>query len=301
MPRKKLLTTAAFVAISLVFPALLSAAPEKHRVLIVDGFSNHDWKQTTRLTSRILEETGLFTVEVSTAPTSDDGQVRAAWRPDFSSYDAVIQNCNNLQNKVTWPEEVRTHLENYVNSGGGLYILHSANNSFAEWDEYNKMIGLGWRKKDFGTAISITESGEIERIPPGEGTNTGHGPRNDVVLTKLSDHPINKDFPAKWMAADLEQYFYCRGPAENLTVLSYAREPKTGLNFPIEWTVKYGKGNVYNSTYGHVWENQDRPPGSRCIAFQTSFIRAMEWLCSGKTSYPLPENFPTSTEIELGK
>ena len=37
------------------------------RVLIVDGFSNHDWKLTTSLIEGILMPTGLFTVDVSTA------------------------------------------------------------------------------------------------------------------------------------------------------------------------------------------------------------------------------------------
>ena len=38
-------------------------------VLIVDGFSNHDWKQTTVVTKWILEASGLFTVHVSTIPS----------------------------------------------------------------------------------------------------------------------------------------------------------------------------------------------------------------------------------------
>lgn len=33
-------------------------------VLIIDGFSNHDWKQTTEVTKWILEESGRFEVDV---------------------------------------------------------------------------------------------------------------------------------------------------------------------------------------------------------------------------------------------
>ena len=40
----------------------------KIRVLIVDGFSNHDWKLTTQLIRAIIEPSGLFVVDVSTAP-----------------------------------------------------------------------------------------------------------------------------------------------------------------------------------------------------------------------------------------
>jgi hypothetical protein len=37
-------------------------------VLIVDGQNNHDWSQTTPLLKKILEDTGLFRVEVLTTP-----------------------------------------------------------------------------------------------------------------------------------------------------------------------------------------------------------------------------------------
>ena len=43
-------------------------AEPKIRVLIVDGFSNHDWRQTTALLRGILAPTALFDVAVSTAP-----------------------------------------------------------------------------------------------------------------------------------------------------------------------------------------------------------------------------------------
>ena len=38
------------------------------KVLIVDGFSNHDWQETTRVVIDLLDDTGLFEVSVSTAP-----------------------------------------------------------------------------------------------------------------------------------------------------------------------------------------------------------------------------------------
>jgi len=48
-----------------------------------------------------------------------------------------------------------------------------------------------------------------------------------------------------------------------ISVRSYAREPKTGLDFPIEWVVHYGKGRVYSSTLGHFWKDQTAPPSFR--------------------------------------
>jgi type 1 glutamine amidotransferase len=87
-------------------------------------------------------------------------------------------------------------------------------------------------------------------------------------------------------------YRYARGPAENLTVLSHAKDPKTGILFPVEWTVSYGDGNVYNSTLGHVWRDQIEPEGVSCAGFQTLLRRGVKWL-AGKDVGPVPVDFPT--------
>ena len=118
-------------------------------------------------------------------------------------------------------------------------------------------------------------------------------------MTRASDHPIHQGLPKQWLAADLEIYRYARGPAKNLTVLSYAQEPETGLNFPIEWTVNYGEGRVYNSTFGHVWKGDTNPPGMRCLAFQTLLIRSLQWLSGNEVSWPVPDKFPTKEAISL--
>jgi hypothetical protein len=67
----------------------------KIRVLIVDGFSNHDWQQTTLLLRGILESAGEFTVQVSTAPQETGAAAWKVWRPRFPDYDVVIQTCND--------------------------------------------------------------------------------------------------------------------------------------------------------------------------------------------------------------
>ncbi len=39
------------------------------KVLIIDGQNNHAWTATTPVLKKILEDAGLFTVEVTTTPT----------------------------------------------------------------------------------------------------------------------------------------------------------------------------------------------------------------------------------------
>ena len=270
------------------------------QVLLIDGFSNHDWKQTTSMVKGILEETGRFAVTVSTAPNTAAEMSGTSWNPEFEKYSVVIQNTNNIQDTTLhWPKRVEQRLENYVKAGGGLYILHSANNAFPHWQEYNQMIGLGWRPKETGYALRLDSMGHITRIPPGQGEATNHGARFDAVIHIVKRHPINQGYPENWRTASMELYRYARGPAENITILSAAKDSVTGETWPVEWVVCYGKGKVYASSMGHLWKGDSYPVSYRCIGFQTTLIRATEWLATGKVTYPLPGNFPTKEAISL--
>ena len=273
---------------------------EKIDVLIVDGFSNHDWKQTSVVVKTILEKTELFNVSISTTPSEPNLRDWDNWNPKFKKFDVVIQNTNNIHNEeFRWPKRIEKKLEHYMKSGGGLYILHSANNAFPKWTAYNLMIGLGWRSVNDGVALQIDNNGQINTIPIGEGKSTFHGPRNDEVITILMNHPINRGYPKAWKTPNMELYKYARGPAQNLTVLSYTQEKETGVNWPVEWVVSYGKGKVYNSSFGHLWKGETYPDSYKCVGFQTTLIRALEWLARGEVTYSVPENFPTEYKINL--
>ncbi len=299
---KSLRNTILYVLTLILSTGNISAASksDKISVLIVDGFSNHGWKQTTKVVKSILETSGLFQVAVSTSPSTLEDDGWKDWDPEFGDFDVVLLNCNNIQNKeIRWPAGVEKKLEQYVSSGGGLYILHSANNSFAHWPEYNEMIGLGWRTPEEGKAVQVAENGELITIPVGEGKATYHGPRYDEVIYKLTEHPINKNFPNAWKTPDMELYKFARGPAKNLTVLSYAKDEETNINWPVEWVVAYGKGRVYNSSMGHLWKGDVFPVSYKCVGFQTTMIRATEWLATGETTYNVPADFPTEYNISL--
>ncbi len=280
-------------------PPLAAKTAPAIRVLIVDGFSNHDWQLTTRSIRAILQPTGLFDVTVTTTPPSAASPGWDAWRPDFAAYDVVIQTCNDINGGPLWPAPVRAEFENFVRRGGGVYVWHSGNNAFPDWPAYNDIIGIGWRKKEFGYAIAVTDDGRIERIPPGEGEDTGHGARFDALVQRRGEHPIHRGLPRAWRAADIEVYYHVRGPAKNVEVLSYAREPHTGRNWPIEWTVRYGRGRVYTSTLGHVWKGDVNPVTVRDAGVQTILVRALQWLAKREVSYPVPADFPTATATSI--
>lgn len=161
------------------------------------------------------------------------------------------------------------------------------------------MIGLGWRKKDFGPAIAIAEDGALIRIPAGEGSGTGHGARVDTVVRRLGDHPLHAGLPRAWFTPDIEVYHHARGPAENFTVLSYGFDPGTRMNWPLEWVVGYGEGRVYTSTFGHVWSGDTQPERMRCAGVQTLVVRALQWLARREATFPVPADFPTEDRASV--
>ncbi len=291
------------VVVSLgVSGAVVGAAESAGRikVLIVDGYSNHDWRRTTRLARGILESSGLFEVTVATAPESTNVAGFADWCPRFKDFAVVIQTCNDLGGRgPLWPGGARTAFESFVRQGGGLFVWHAGNNAFADWPEYNRMIGLGWRKKDFGYALRLGEDGKWVRIAPGEGANTSHGARTERVIHRLGEDEIHAGLPREWMTPLVEVYTFARGPAENLTVLSWAEEPTTRERWPMEWVVQYGQGRVYNSTFGHVWHDEADPVDLRCAGFQTILVRSLQWLAKRPVTWPEPKDFPTAERTSL--
>lgn len=275
-------------------------AQRRTRVLIIDGFSNHDWRRTTQLICSIIEPTALFDISISTAPSLISSLNEAPWSPDFSHYDVVIQTCNDINHaEQLWPLQVRQEFERFVSNGGGVYVFHAGNNAFQKWYAYNKMIGIGWRGHEYGTAIRVDCDNSLLRIPPGEGKGTGHGARTDRVIHRLGEHPIHTGFPSTWITPLIEVYTYARGPADNISILSWAEDPETRERWPMEWTVGYGKGRIYSSTFGHIWEDEVDPVNFRCAGFQTLLIRTLQWLAQRNATLPVPSDFPTATSLSL--
>lgn len=148
--------------------------------------------------------------------------------------------------------------------------------------------------------IEIDKDRKMIRYAPGEGEDTGHGDRFNALVQIFTQHPINAGYPLQWQTQNTEVYYFPRGPAENMTVLSYAYDSTaTRRSWPVEWVVAYGKGRVYNSSMGHLWKGETYPPAYRCAGFQTTMIRAAEWLARGRVTYPVPADFPTSDSPSL--
>ncbi|MEX2186484.1 MAG: ThuA domain-containing protein [Pirellulales bacterium] len=280
-------------AASMVCLALLLAsttapvsAAEKFKALIVDGQNNHNWKSTTPLLKHTLEESGLFAVDVSTSPAGKD---LSSWHPKFADYRVVVSNYNGAD----WPADVQKSFVEYVKGGGGLVIVHAANNSFGDWKEYNEIIGLGgWggRNEKSGPYVYYKDDKLVRDDAKGGGGS--HGSQHEFqVIVRNGDHPITRGMPAVWLHAKDELYDRLRGPAENMTVLATAwSDPKQGgrgAHEPMIFTVTYGKGRVFHTPMGHADYSM------RCVGFITTLQRGTEWAATGDVTQKIPEDFPS--------
>src|SRR5579871_6729126 len=146
MSRRSRVFHASVVALATAVVCTRAAAPV--RVMLLDGESAgpyHKWRLTTPVIRKALEETGLFAVDVVTVPAA--GVDFAHFAPDFSAFQAVALNYDAPDDR--WPAPLKTAFENYVRNGGGLVVVHAADNAFPQWTAFNEMIGVGgWRNRN---------------------------------------------------------------------------------------------------------------------------------------------------------
>ena len=283
----------AFVLSLLPLPA---ESAEKLKLLIVDGQNNHNWKATTPILQEFLTRSGRFDVSVATSPPpKSPASDWDSFRPKFADFQVVLSNFNNNTGEQ-WPEPVQRDLEKFVGSGGGLVIVHAANNAFEQWPEFNKMIGLGWRGAGFGDRITTNDAGEVVRTPKGQGPGAGHGPQHEFTI-RLRDtaHPVVKGLPAEWLHTKDELYHGQRGPAAEMhliaTAFSDSAKGGTGAHEPMIWWIPYGKGRVFTTVMGHDTYSM------KCVGFQSVVARGSEWSATGQVTLPIPEDFPTAEKI----
>ncbi len=265
-----------------------AALRSKSRILIVDGINNHDWQAGTAAIRSILLGAGTFEVDVSTTPPASAPQADwDQWRPEFSRYDAVINNFNggHKADGIRWPARVERALELYVANGGGLVIFHAANNAFLTWPAYNEMIGLGWRDKSFGPGLVIDDQERVVVVPAGEGPNPGHGPRHDFeVITLDPRHPITRDLPKRWIQPSEQLTHGQHGPAnprrgaleKELRILTCAWSKDSQRREPMDCVRTWGRGRIYTTMLGHTWKNEPNP-NLESPVFSTLFAKAAGW------------------------
>ena len=317
---------------------VIEQPPVKLKALIIDGQNNHYvWPKTTMMIKDYLEQTELFTVDIERMDSvwlgikynqsrpeaynsfiekyplkdkeyslSEDPIKTSDFSFDFNDYDLIISNLG--ERSPLWPEKTRKAFESYMKNGGGFVVIHAANNAWGEWDEFNKMIGLGaWGGRDekTGPYVYYNDAGELIK-DTSEGVCGSHGPEYEFQLTtRAPEHPIMKGLPQKWLHTQDELYERMRGPFENATILAtaYADVEKNappwnpsvkglGQHVAQLMAINYGKGRVFHSTLGHFDYSME------CIGFITTLQRGAEWAATGAVTQEIPADFPTENETK---
>ena len=244
------------------------AGPPKIQALIITGQNGHDWKATTPVLRKLLEDTGRFEVRVTE-------EFRGAGAETLAAYDLVILNYYERNKpELRWGERADTALLNFVRGGKGVVVYHFSTAAFPGWTEYEKMCAGNWRPN-----------------------NGHHSARHDFkVDIKDSDHPITRGMKAAFPQPNDELYANLKWqPADTYHVLATAWDdhalyqgkarqptPGAGLNQPMLWTLKYGQGRVFVTALGHD------PDAMKSAGFISTLVRGSEWAATGDVSIGLP-------------
>jgi len=295
---KKILFT---LAAALTVICGCSQKSEPLKALIITGQNNHNWKVSHIAIKQILENSGLFTVDIAVSPP-EKGDM-SAFKPTFKDYKVIILDYNG----DPWPDETNNAFLDYISSGGGLVVYHAADNTFRDWKEFNRIIGFGgWGNRNEASGPYIyMKDGKVFYDSETPGPGGSHGRQHEFVLNcGDASHPVTKGLPKKWLHAQDELYNRMRGPGKVASALYWAHSPAnngTGRDEIPYCTIDYGKARIFHTTLGHAGASLEDNTAMQCTGFQVLLLRGAEWAATGKVTQPVPADFPTETAVTYRK
>lgn len=296
---KKLVGAMAVVAMTLAFSCC--SETKQIKALVVSGQNNHNWQVSHKVIKLILDNSGMFQTDIVLTPAK--GGDMNEFKSEFDKYDVVVLDYNGDR----WSAETDSAFLQYVRNGGGVVVYHAADNAFADWDEFNRIIALGgWegRNEKHGPYCYWENGGLVLDETPGNGGS--HGQQREYAMhCRNTEHPITKGLPDNWMHGKDEMYDSMRGPANIKDLLYSGKAEKetggSGKEEPLVFTVDYGKARIFHIMLGHCGPTEEDNPAIQCAGFQTLLLRGAEWAATGEVTQSLPADFPTDKTVSLRK
>ena len=230
----------------------------KIRLLILSGANFlpfHDWRVTTPILQKMYEGSGLFITNV----TED---VPALAGNDFAKYDAIVSNYTNHPNRTRWPASTEKAFLDYIAAGHGFVLFHAANTAWADWTEFQNLVGLSIRRGESGHAK----------------------PYSFAVNIVDKEHPITEGMRDFQHVTDELFHRQVKHPTAHVLATAYSDRAMKGSGEyePVVVVTEHGKGRVFYNTLGHG------PEAMEGIGWQTLMLRGTEWAATGKVTIPIP-------------
>ena len=242
-----------FLAAAAVVLSCATCCASPLRILILTGANNHDWRATTPVLKKILEDNGTFAVDIETdVPAMKPGA--------FAHYDAVLSNFNTFGKNnpaaakgAVWGPEMRAAFVDFIRAGHGLIIVHAGSAGFYDWPEFQQIACATWGP---GTSHGIMHTNQIHILPV-----------DHPVTAGLKDFETYDEF---WQHAQVAP-----GAIPLATVTPKPEFRGTGTPEPIAFASQFGKGRGFTLLLGHDTK------GMESQGFQTLLRRGAEWAASG--------------------
>jgi uncharacterized protein len=170
-------------------------------------------------------------------------------------------------------DKQKTDLLSFVHDDGkGFVGAHSAIDAFYSWPEYGQMVGAYFDNHPWG----VLDAPIIVEQPTFPGMR--HLPHEFRVHDEIYV-PTNAPYSRK----EVDVLARMDASKVDLTIRDLHR---TDRDFPVAWVKKYGKGNVFYSTFGHpdsAWDNPD---------VQKMYFEAIRWALGLVDYTPKPHAMP---------
>ena len=232
------------------------------RVLIISGQNNHNWRETTPRIEEILEDSGRFTVDVTTQPEKLTAEL-------LEPYDVIVSNWNTFTARYKapredgWSDATKQAYLDFVRSGKGHVAIHAGSSSFYDWPEYQRLV------------ITSFKVGQ-----------TDHGARHTF--------PVRIDEPAHSITRGLESFrtfdelWHDAPIAEGGKVLASAFSSKesggSGEYEPVAMVRRFGEGRSFTTLLGHDAK------AMMSDGFRTLLVRGTEWAATEEVALKQTED-----------
>jgi type 1 glutamine amidotransferase len=225
----------------LVFVAGSSFAgepPGKLNVLVVTGGHGFEKEPFEKMFRDNPEIAVTFEAHSKTNATGYE-------REDFLSYDVVV--LYDLMRTIT--EAQKAKLMSLFEKGRGLVVLHHALCAYADWPEYEQIIGGRYTEPNPNRPGTVTEA-----------VGWKHDEEVPIVIV-ATNHPIAaglKDFTIH------DEIYWGYRVGQDITPLITTTHPKSGK--PIGWCRTQGKSRVVYLQLGHGHEAFDNENYRKLVA-----------------------------------